>query len=143
MTLDNLIGRSLERIPLDAARVLRLLEAASASIHDASLSALSNEGRFDLAYKAIVQLANAALQAKGFRTLTSRPGHHQTMLQTLPITVGIDSHTLIVLEQLRKQRNVIDYAGDTVSDSMAQEAVQQARALRKRVDDALRLQGLA
>ena len=37
MTLDNLIGRSLERIPLDAARVLRLLEAASASIHDASL----------------------------------------------------------------------------------------------------------
>jgi hypothetical protein len=76
-------------------------------------------------------------------TRVCRPGHHQTMLQTLPITVGIDSHTLIVLEQLRKQRNVIDYAGDTVSDSMAQEAVQQARALRKRVDDALRLQGLA
>lgn len=99
MTLDNLIGRSLERIPLDAARVLRLLEAASASIHDASLPALSNEGRFDLAYKAIVQLANAALQAKGFRTLTSRPGHHQTMLQTLPITVGIDSHTLIVKDK--------------------------------------------
>lgn len=137
MTLDNLLGRSLERIPVDAARVLRLLAAASASIHDASLPALSNEGRFDLAYKAIAQLANAALQAKGFRTLTSRPGHHQTMLQTLPITVGIDAHTLIVLEQLRKQRNVIDYAGDTVSDSMAREAVQQARALSERVGDAL------
>ncbi len=43
--------------------------------------AVSNETRFDAAYKAIMQLANAALQANGFRTLTSKPGHHMTLIQ--------------------------------------------------------------
>jgi hypothetical protein len=42
------------------------------------LAGLSNENRFDAAYKAIMQLSNAALQAAGFRTLTSKTGHHQT-----------------------------------------------------------------
>jgi len=41
---------------------------------DARLDALSQENRFDAAYKAIMQLAMLALHANGFRTLTSRPG---------------------------------------------------------------------
>lgn len=80
MTLDNLLGRMLEKMEPDALAIERLLEAAARNIKDAKLEALSNENRFDAAYKAIMQLANAALQANGFRTLTSRPGHHQTMI---------------------------------------------------------------
>lgn len=83
MTLDNLIGKSLEHIEPDSAAIRRLLEAAQRNIKDAELTGLSNETRFDTAYKAIMQLANAALQASGFRTLTSKPGHHQTLIQSL------------------------------------------------------------
>lgn len=133
MTLHNLLGVSLETIEPDAASIGRLLEAAQASLNDAQLPELSCEGRFDMAYKAIMQAANAALQANGFRTLTSKPGHHQTMIQTLPRTVGLDAGAMVLLDQMRKQRNVIDYSGDLVSESLAAEAVKQAMALQVRV----------
>ena len=68
----------------------RLLEAAERNLKDAKIEALSNENRFDAAYKAITQMANLALQASGFRTLTSRSGHHQTMIQALTKSMGLD-----------------------------------------------------
>lgn len=109
--------------------VRRLIDAARASLQDAKLNSLSNESRFDLAYKAIMQLANAALQAKGYRVLTSKPGHHQLMLQALPLTIGLDQSSLIMLDQLRKQRNAIDYSGDLVSDALVAEAIAQAQTI--------------
>lgn len=129
MALENLLGISLERVEADAATIARLLDAAQTSLADARLTKLSNEGRFDMAYKAIMQTANAALQANGFRTLTSKPGHHQTMIQTLPSTIGLTRETMVQLDALRKQRNVIDYSGDVVSASMAEEAVRHADSL--------------
>ncbi len=59
-----------------------------------------------------MQFANAALQAHGYRTLTSKPGHHQTMIQLLPQTLGTDKKTVIILDAMRKQRNIADYSGD-------------------------------
>ena len=130
MSLENLAAISqLERISPDAGDIARLLEAAARSLSDARLSGLSAEGRFDMAYKAVMQTANAALQANGYRTLTSKPGHHATMIQTLPMTVGLDKTSMVVLDALRKQRNVIDYSGELVSDAMAAEAVARAEAL--------------
>jgi PBP1b-binding outer membrane lipoprotein LpoB len=129
MTLKNLLGLSLESVQPDAACIGRLLEAAQCSLTDAQLPDLSSEGRFDMAYKAIMQSVNAALQANGFRTLTSKPGHHQTMIQNLPRTIGMESSTMVLLDQMRKQRNVIDYSGDLVSDALAAEAVKQAGLL--------------
>lgn len=129
MTLNNLLGLSLESIEPDAASIARLLEAAQCSLADAQLPNLSSEGRFDMAYKAIMQAANAALQANGFRTLTSKPGHHQTMIQALPRTIGLETSTMVLLDQMRKQRNVIDYSGDLVSESLAAEVIKQAEAL--------------
>ena len=133
MTLDNLLGLSLEIIRPDAASIARLLEAAHSSLTDAQLPNLSCEGRFDMAYKAIMQSANAALQANGYRTLTSKPGHHQTMIQTLPRTIGLETSTMVLLDQMRKQRNVIDYSGDLVSESLAAEAIRQAGLLLEQV----------
>lgn len=133
MTLDNLVGRTLSAVPPDAGAIARLLDAARQSLADAQLSGLSSEGRFDLAYKAIMQAANAALQANGFRTLTSSPGHHQTMIQSLPRTIGLDSATMVQLDALRKQRHVIDYSGDLVSETMALEATAHAGQLLQKV----------
>ena len=88
MTLKNLLGISLDTIPPDKALVSKLLAAAQRNVADAQLRGLSAENRFDAAYKAIMQAAMVALHANGYRTLTSKPGHHQTAIQTLPTRVG-------------------------------------------------------
>lgn len=138
MTLENLLGTALENIQPDALSISRLFAAAQRSLADARLPALSSEGRFDMAYKAIMQTANTALQANGYRTLTSKPGHHQTMIQSLPKTIGLDVRTMIALDGLRKQRNLTDYSGDPVSEAMAQEAVAHACQLLAMVEQWLR-----
>ena len=129
MTLKNLLGISLDTIAADKAQLAKLIAAAERNIADAQLKALSTENRFDAAYKAILQLAMVALNANGYRTLTSKPGHHQTAIQTLPLTVGLAQSTVIVLDALRKQRNLSDYSGDLVPDAAAAECLASAREL--------------
>lgn len=134
MTLDNLLGRSLERIEPDPSMIQRLLQAAQICLNDAAIDTLSNENRFDIAYKAVMQLANAALQANGFRTLSSKPGHHQTMIQTLPTTIGLETDVMIELDALRKQRNVTDYSGDLVTEKERQACLLLAHSLWDQVN---------
>jgi len=133
MSLDNLVGISLEKVTPDAVTIRRLLSAAERNIKDAQVLQISQENRFDAAYKAIMQLSNAALQANGFRTLTSKPGHHMTMIQSLRQTIDLDMGTVIVLDSLRKQRNVADYSGDIVPESAVKECIKQAEVLSKAV----------
>ena len=138
MSLDNLVGKTLEAIKHDTASIQRLRVAAARNLQDAAIENISAENRFDMAYKAIMQCANAALQAKGFRTLTSIPGHHMTMIQTLSLTIGLEQKTVIVIDGLRKQRNVVDYSGDLVSETMTAECVVLAEMLFNLVNDWLR-----
>lgn len=133
MTLKNLLGISLESAPADKALIAKLLAAAQRNLADAQIAQLSPENRFDAAYKAILQLAMLALNANGYRTLTSKPGHHMTALQTLPLTVGLPQSTVIVLDALRKQRNLSDYSGDLVTEAAASECVASARELLAQV----------
>ncbi|MCG9094271.1 hypothetical protein [Laribacter hongkongensis] len=70
-----------------------------------------------------------ALWANGYRTSTSQPGHHQTAIQTLPKTMGVAPATVIVLDALRKQRNVNDYEGDPVSDAALATCLDEAAKL--------------
>ncbi len=130
MTLENLLAiRRLVRHEADRADILKLLAAAERNLADARVTSISAENRFDAAYKAILQCAMAALWAKGFRTSTSEPGHHQTAIQALPLTLALDNATVIVLDALRKQRNLNDYIGDGVSDALLAECLAQAEAL--------------
>lgn len=131
MTLNNLIGKSLEKITADNDTISRLIAAAERNIADSKIAAVSAENRFDAAYKAIMQIANAALQANGYRTLTSKPGHHQTMIQSLSKTLGTDSNTVILLDAMRKQRNVADYSGDVIPESAVKDCITQAEKLLK------------
>jgi hypothetical protein len=133
MTLKNLLGISLEAVSPDRARVARLLAAARRNIADAQLAGLSTENRFDAAYKAVMQLAMVALDANGYRTLTSRPGHHQTAIQTLGASVDLPHSTVIVLDALRKQRNLADYSGDPIPEAIAAECLVSANALLSHV----------
>lgn len=131
MTLNNLLGKSLEQISVNKESIKRLISAAQRNIMDSKVVEVSAENRFDAAYKAIMQIANAALQIHGYRTLTSKPGHHQTMIQLLPQTLGTDKPTVILLDTMRKQRNVADYSGDIVPESAVKECINQAEILLK------------
>jgi len=133
--LKKLVGISLQEIQPDSATILRLLVAAARNLSDAGVTEISFENRFDAAYKSVMQSANAALQASGYRTLTSKPGHHQTMLHLLVKTAGVDRETVIILDALRRQRNVVDYSGDLVPYSAVEECVSQAEYLIKHVRD--------
>ena len=126
MSLRNLVGISLEPIEPDWRAIRRLLMAAERNMTDARLPALSAENRFDAAYKAIMQMALLALHAQGYRTLTSKPGHHQTAIQSLAHTVRLPANRLWTLDALRKQPHLSDYSGDLVSESTASACLQQA-----------------
>ena len=89
-SLKKLVGISLQEVTPDSALISRLLRAATRNLVDASVVMISTETRFDAAYKSVLQSANAALQASGYRTPTSKPGHHQTMIQLLVKTAGYD-----------------------------------------------------
>jgi len=133
MSLKNLVGVSLDEIPASREAVSRLLKAAKGHITDAQASNITAETRFGAAYTAIRMLADVALNANGYRTLTSRPGHHQTAIQTLPLTIGLPGQTVQVLDALRKQRHVTEYSGDLVPESAVLECVAQAQALHAAV----------
>jgi hypothetical protein len=129
MGLQNLVGISLEQVTPVKETVKRLLDAAARHIADAKVQAVSAETRFSSAYTAIRMLADVGLHANGYRTLTSRPGHHQTAIQTLSTTLGVDSQTLIRLDHLRKQRNLTEYTGDLIPESAVTECLAQAQSL--------------
>lgn len=130
MTLQNLlkIGRLKPHTPTPQ-EIQRLLAAAQRNLRDAQNEAISDETRFDVAYKAIMQLALVAMMASGFRPSSNEPGHHQTMIQSLPLTLGVPNETWLILDALRRKRNATDYLGDPVETEAVAECLAQATAL--------------
>jgi len=129
MSLRNLVGISLDEVPPSPETIARLLRAAKGHIADAQVTSITAETRFGAAYTAIRMLADVALNAHGYRTLTSRPGHHQTAVQTLSLTTGLPGATVQVLDALRKQRHATEYSGDLIPESAVIECLKQAQAL--------------
>lgn len=134
MTLQNLlrIGKLKAHEPTPA-EVQRLLAAIERNLADAAVAHISDETRFDAAYKAVMQCALVAMLAAGYRPSTSEPGHHQTMIQSLPLTLGVANDVWVVLDALRKQRNANDYTGQPITPALVEECIDQARALRQQL----------
>jgi len=68
MTLENLarIGK-LKAHAADEREIARLLESADRALRDASVAGLSSDSCLDLAYRALMQAALAAVMANGYR----------------------------------------------------------------------------
>jgi hypothetical protein len=139
MSLLNLlaIGRLQPHQP-DAAGIAKLLQAARRNLADAHVAQVSADNRFDAAYKSIMQCAMLGLWANGYRTSTSQPGHHQTAIQSLGLTMAVAQPEIIVLDALRRQRNVSDYEGDPVSTATLQACIVQAAQLLSHAENWLR-----
>ena len=76
-----------------------------------------------------MQLAMLALNANGYRTLTSKPGHHQTAIQALTLTVTLAPEKVRLLDAMRKLRNLSDYSGDLIPDAAVAECLAAAQDL--------------
>lgn len=139
MTLENLqrIGK-LKPHKTTREEIERLLAAMRRNLKDACNAEISPESRFDIAYKAIMQCALVAMMANGYRPSTNEPGHHATVVQSLPTTVGLANERMIVLDQLRKKRNLSDYSGAGVSEEEAAACVRAAEELASAVEKWLR-----
>jgi hypothetical protein len=110
------------------------------NLKDAHNAEISPESRFDIAYKAVMQCALVAVMANGYRPSTNEPGHHATVVQSLPTTIGLASERMIVLDQLRKKRNLSDYTGAGVSEEEAAACVRAAEELATAVEKWLHAQ---
>ncbi len=141
MTLANLLAiKRLLAFNATPQGVQQLLAAAVRNLADAQLKQPSGENRFDAAYKCIMQCAMLGLAAHGYRTSTNQPGHHQTALQALPLTMGLPNDIIIVLDSLRRQRNLNDYEGDPIADGAVAECIAQAKALLAHTQNFLQTQ---
>ena len=127
----------LDSVPFSQPLLEKMLTVASSRLQDALRKDNSMETRFDCAYTAIRAIADAALLKQGFRTSTSKPGHHQTTLQCLAHTLSVDASTIRILDSLRKQRNLTDYDGELITESLLQECILQASSLLKLAQHAL------
>ena len=128
--MQNLLKTGqLKEHPPDAAEVQRLLAAAARNLADARVTTISAETRFDAAYRAVMQAALAALMAHGYRPDTSRPGHHVTVVQGLPLTIELAPTRVTVLDTLRRKRNLSDYTGEDIDDSSAEHCLAEADRL--------------
>lgn len=110
MTLDNLVGKGLEREPPSAEEVQRLLRKASTRLQDATSRSISAESRFDLAYEGALQLALCALRANGYRP-GSKGGHHVIALQSLSKSIGYPKEKIRLFDEFRRQRAIGLYDG--------------------------------
>lgn len=129
MSLQRWVGDSLQRFAATPAGLRKLLDAAARHIADARVRAVSAETRFSSAYTAIRLLADLGLQAHGYRTLSSRVGHHQVAIQSLGDTFGVDAQTIHRLDSLRRQRNRTEYTGDVVTEPQVAGCLREAEAL--------------
>jgi hypothetical protein len=141
MTSTNLLNLAkigqLDPVVFSKDLVDRMLATAKQRLRDAGFTQNSDETRFDCAYTAIRAVADIGLHINGYRTSTSKPGHHQTAIACLAHTLSVDLSTIRILDSLRKQRNMSDYDGELVSQAVLQECLRQAETLLIRIEAVL------
>lgn len=110
MTLENLVGKGLQREATNAEEIRRFLDKITTKLVDARTEQISLDTRFDIAYEALLQTGLAALRANALRP-DSRGGHHILALQTLNNTIGYPKEKLRLLDEFRRQRSAGLYDG--------------------------------
>ena len=79
-------------------------------LKDASSNAISPDTQFVTAYGAALLLAKMALACSGYRLDSKSGGHHVTVFEALPLSLGPGTKALAnYFESCRRKRNEIDY----------------------------------
>ena len=136
MSLESLlrIGQLAEHTT-NSDQIRKMMAAATRSIDDARQDSISPETRLDAAYRAIMQLAMIGLWANGYRPSKGVPGHHVTMIQSLPQSVGLDNDQMLLLDTFRVKRNAADYTGEDIDEASVEACIDSANFLLRYVRD--------
>ena len=125
---DLLVNGRLKRHRPSAAETRDLLAVADRHLRDASLSELSDDGRFTAAYGAVLALATIVIGASGYR-VGRVPGHHRLTIDLLPVLVGANEGTRArYLDACRRKRNQADYERAGAATTAEVEALIEAAA---------------
>ena len=81
-----------------------------------------------------MQVAMVALMANGYRPDTKTPGHHATLVQSLTKTIGLPAGRMVVLDALRKKRNLSDYSGVWVDETSTASCIAESKELLREVE---------
>ena len=119
----------LARIAPSKDDMAHLITAIQRRLMDAKNETVTRENRLQQAYQSILQVAIAALHAKGYR-LKSKPAHHVMAIESLEHTVGIERRLRDYYQSLRKRRHDVIYdAIISVSERDLEEAIERAEGL--------------
>jgi hypothetical protein len=107
LALDNLVRTGgLKPEAPERAELEGLIRSGLARLADASVAALSLDGRFDLAYNAAHALSLAALRWHGYRS-----ENRYLVVQTLAHTLKLPPEMWRVLDTAHRKRNFVEYEG--------------------------------
>ena len=113
--------------------VQSLLAGCDEDLRNAQVPQLSPGWQFAIAYAGALRLAKAALAASGYRVKKGANSHYRT-IQSLGLTIGLDSNTIADLDAFRSKRHAAGYDSlDAVSRGDAQEILELTRRLRENV----------
>jgi len=119
--------------PTSAEEIAGLLGIVSRDLRDARVDAISEDRRFEAAFNAARTVANVALRACGYRTVT-QVGHHLKTIESLEFTMQADPRLIQKLRVFSKKRNATSYdSAGNVSDQELEEAIRVAEELRRNV----------
>lgn len=81
-------------------------------VGDASVEAISNDRRFACSYNAALQLGHIVLAAAGYRTNTTKSGHHKSTFEATELILAAPeaSRWVAHFEVCRRKRNALDYS---------------------------------
>lgn len=130
---QNLVGpgKALKLEPPVANEVQGLLEVGAAKLEDARNTALSMQGRFDLAYGAAHALSLAALRRMGYR-----PSNRYIVFQLLPHTLGLPASVWRFLVMCHNKRNLCDYEGVMeINDRLLFDLIAAAQAIESALSE--------
>jgi hypothetical protein len=134
MTLEDWQrNRWLKKEPTSAKEIAGLFALADRNLSDASVAVISLDARLQFAFNAALACATIALRASGYRLPVSE-GHHEKTINSLKLTLKVDSALITKLNGFRKKRSHISYdtAGAT-SQSEVDDLLEIASDLHSRV----------
>ena len=108
MSLDELYAVALLRKHrTNNVEIKKYLTLIERNLRDCNTEGLGLDWRFSIAFNAILQTANAALAAVGYRT--GHKAHQAVSVESLMYTLGLDKSSYKVLDTFRTKRNVSKY----------------------------------
>ena len=138
MSWKDLLDRgSVERRAPDRREIHDLLRFARRQLQDSSVSALSPEASYQLAYTGVLTLATVAVRAAAYR-LRSGEGQHKRSFEAARAALGGPAGALLdFFELCRRRRNVISYEGSEATESEAADLLKQATEFEHLVRNSL------